>query len=43
MAEQMQGGQAPIDAVKTQMLGEPVFQFILPLGAVNRLEHAGLM
>lgn len=33
MAEQVQGRQAPIDAIQTKMLRQPVFEFVFSLSA----------
>ena len=38
MAEKMQSRQAPVDAIQTQVLGEPIFQFISAL-QINQPEN----
>jgi hypothetical protein len=35
VAKQMQGRQGPIEAVETQMLGEPVLELVFALGRVS--------
>lgn len=35
LAQQMQGGQSPVEAVEAQMLCEPVLQLVFALGRVS--------
>jgi hypothetical protein len=35
VAKQMQGGQSPVQAVETQVLGEPVLELVFALGRVS--------